>query len=169
MSATGRRQVITTAIAAPAMADTSTSNLEVTATVPTACFVETTTVAFGNLNIDGSPTDGAGGIDVTCTSGTAWTAVAAAGAGEDATVGGRKMTRVSGLGEVLNYNLYIDTGRSVIWQDDPGDGEGQDEPPLYTGIGTGSAQIFSVYGRVPGGQTVPPGDYADTVIVTLHH
>jgi spore coat protein U-like protein len=64
----------------------------------------------------------------------------------------------------LAYNLFSDSARSQVW------GNG-------TGGSTRVSQTFSsllivdrtltVYGRIPAGQNVPAGAYADTIIVTV--
>lgn len=144
-----------------AMAATDTATLDVSATVTSNCDVSTTALAFGNVDVtSGSDTDGTGGISVTCTSGTAWTATADVGAGIDATLISRKMTDGTNL---LNYSLYTDDTYDTVWGDGAGGTTG-----TITGTGDGSAQDTTIYGRVPLGQTtLPAGDYSDTVTVTV--
>jgi spore coat protein U-like protein len=143
--------------AAPAYATTATSTLDVSATVTSSCAVTTSALDFGNVDVtSGSNADGTGSISVTCTNGTAWAAAADAGAGTGATVASRKMTSGANL---LNYALYSDSSRTTVW----GDGVGE----TIDGTGTGTAQSTTIYGRVPSGQTVPAGGYADTVNVTV--
>jgi spore coat protein U-like protein len=66
----------------------------------------------------------------------------------------------------LEYNLYSDAGRTLIW----GDGGGG------TGLVGGSIKVAGrqtiskdhpVYGRMPAQQDAGPGNYADTIVVTL--
>jgi spore coat protein U-like protein len=143
--------------AAPAYAATASNTLDVSATVTSNCAVTTTALAFGNINVTtGADFDTTGGISVTCTNGTAWTAEADAGGGTGATTAVRKMTSGSDL---LNYALYSDSGRTTIW------GTGASEDIASTG--TGVAQAMTIYGRVPSGQTAPAGAYTDTVNVTV--
>lgn len=143
-----------------AEAGTATSNLSVTATVTANCTVSTSAVAFGNVNtITGGNVDASGGITVTCTNGTSWTAAAGAGSGTGATIATRKMA--SG-GNLLNYSLYTDSGRTSVW------GDGTSGNVTITGTGNGGAQSTTIYGRVPSGQTsAPAGSYSDTVAVTV--
>lgn len=147
-------------VAAPALAGTTSSNLSVTATVSATCTVSTSTVAFGTVNtISGSNVDATGGITVTCTNGSAWTAAAGAGSGTGATFAARKMT--SGA-NVLTYSLYTDSARANLW------GDGTTGNVIISGTGTGAAQNVTIYGRVGAGQTsVPAGSYSDTVAVTV--
>lgn len=141
-------------------AATTSSTLSVDATVTANCTVSTSALAFGNVNpLSGSDIDGAGGISVTCTSGTAWTAAAGIGSGSGASFASRRLTSGSNL---LNYNLYTDAARSSVW------GDGTASTATIGGTGNGSAQSATVYGRIGSGQTgVPPGSYADTVSVTV--
>lgn len=149
------------ATAAPANAATTGDNLAVSATVTSNCTLSTTAVAFGSVDVtSGADTDNTGGITVTCTAGTDWSASADAGAGTGATLASRKMANGTDL---LSYVLYTDTGRTSIW----GDGVGG-TTALISDTGSGTAQSKTIYGRVPSGQTgAPAGSYADTVAVTV--
>jgi len=147
--------------ATPATAATTTSSLEVSATVSASCSVSTTAVGFGDVAVlSGANDDATGGLSVTCTNGTAWSASANAGSGTGATLTDRKMTSGTNL---LSYDLYTDSGRTIIW------GDGADATTgKISGTGTGSAQANTIYGRVPSGQnTAAVGSYADTVTVTV--
>lgn len=143
-----------------AHAATTSSTMNVSATVTANCTVSTSAVAFGSVNpLSGSNVDASGGITVTCTSGTGWTATAGVGAGSGASYAARRMTAGSDL---LSYNLYTDSARTSVW------GDGSGSTATIAGTGTGAGQNVTVYGRVGSGQsTVPPGSYADTVAVTV--
>lgn len=145
--------------ASPAFAQTATANLGVSAEVTENCTVSTTAVAFGNVDVtSGSSDDATGAISVLCSNGTDWSASADAGEGVGASLLVRKM---SNGGNVLNYALYTEATRTTIW------GDGTDGSTI-DGTGTGAAQSRTIYARVPAGQgAVPPGSYADTVIVTV--
>jgi spore coat protein U-like protein len=146
---------------APANATTAPGSLGVSADVADTCVLTTSPIAFGTVDVtSGANTDATGGIAVTCTNGTAWSASADAGLGSGATLSLRKMTSGSDL---LDYALYTDTGHSSVW----GDGVGG-TTALISDTGTGTSQSKTIYGRVPSGQTsVPVGNYADTVAVTV--
>jgi spore coat protein U-like protein len=143
-----------------ANAATVGSSLGVNATVTANCTISTTALAFGNVNtLSGSNVDGTGGLSITCTNGTGWSASADLGGGTGASFASRKMAFGS---ELLNYSLYTDSARSSVW------GDGTGSTSLFSGTGNGSSQAVTVYGRVPSGQTsVPAGSYADTVAVTV--
>ena len=80
-----------------------------------------------------------------------------AGTGTGATVAVRKMT--SGA-NTITYSLYKDAARTTVW----GNTFNTD---TVAATGTGVAQTYDVYGRVPPQTTPQPGTYTDTIIVTL--
>jgi spore coat protein U-like protein len=144
----------------PAMAATVSNNLAVNATVTANCTITTSALAFGSVDtLSASPVDGSGGIVVTCTNGTAWTAAANVGGGAGATFAVRRMT--SGA-NTLNYSIYTTAARTTGW------GDGTGTTATLGNTGTGAAQNVTVYGRIPGSQSsAPAGAYSDTVAVTI--
>jgi spore coat protein U-like protein len=149
--------------AAPAFAADASSSLDVNATVAANCTVSASAVAFGDVDVtSGQAVQGTGSVSVTCTSGTAWTAAADAGAGSGADLAVRKMADGANL---LNYKLFIDSARTQVW----GDGV-EGATATFSDSGTGTAQTKTVYGLIPASQTgVPAGEYADTVQVTVSY
>jgi spore coat protein U-like protein len=145
---------------APAFAATVGGTLATSATVTANCTVSTTPLAFGNVDsTSASNVDASGGLTITCTNGSAWSASAGVGAGSGASYATRKMTAGANL---LSYNIYTSAARTTVW------GDGTASTAAIPGTGTGSAQSVTVYGRVGGGQnTVPVGSYVDTVAVTI--
>ena len=143
-----------------AQAATVSSTMSVTATVTANCTISTSALAFGNVNtISGANVDGTGGLTITCTNGTPWSAAAGVGAGSGASYANRRMTSGANL---LNYNIYTTAARTTVW------GNGTAGTSAVAGTGSGTAQAVTVYGRVASGQTgVPAGAYADTVSVTV--
>lgn len=150
----------TAGLSGQAHAQTANSSLGVSATVTANCTVSTSPVAFGSVNtLSGSAVDATGGITVTCTNGTDWTASAGPGGGSGASLATRKM---SAGGDKLNYSLYTDSSRSSVW------GDGSGSTASIADEGTGTAQNVTIYGRVLSGQTnAPAGSYSDTVSVTV--
>lgn len=149
--------------ATPAHAVDTTASLSTSATVTSNCAVTTTAVAFGNVDVTlNANSDATGTFSVTCTNGTGWTAKANLGSGTGASITTRKMTSGTNL---LDYTLYTDTARTIIWGDGTvGNGS------TITGTGTGNAVSTTIYGRVPSGQTTKlVGSYADTVTVTVSY
>jgi spore coat protein U-like protein len=92
-----------------------------------------------------------------CVNGTNWTIALGAGTGSGATPYNRSMT----AGPYhLAYALYSDAARTKIW----GNTAGTD---TVSGVGDGTPQIVSVYGRVPAGALPGVGIYADTVVASI--
>ena len=74
----------------------------------------------------------------------------------------RRMQRAGGS-ETLDYNLYVDAGLGAVW----GDGT--------AGTATQSSRVtqnkawnVTIYGSMPGLQDVPPGDYTDSIGITIN-
>lgn len=148
------------AAAAPASAQTATSTMDVGAVVTNSCVVSTTAINLVNVNlISTAARDATGGMAVTCTNGAGWSAAADAGKGTGATPGARQM--VSGA-DVLDYALYSDTARTVLW------GDGTAGTTAITGTGTGVVDNRVIYASVlPGQVTAHAGTYADQINVTV--
>lgn len=67
---------------------------------------------------------------------------------------------------VMNYNLYRDSGRSQVWGQTPG----VDAMTItVTGIPNNGSKnaTFTVYGRIPAQQNVGVGGYSDSVQMTI--
>lgn len=142
-------------LAGPVLAATSTGSLTVTATVASTCSVNSPTLAFGTYN-PVSASDSTTDISVTCTNTTPYTVGLDAGSGTGASVTDRKMMNGA---NILNYTLYSDSGRTTNWGNTAGS--------WMSATGDGSAQLHTVYGRVPASQFVDPGSYSDTVVITV--
>ncbi|MEA3017302.1 MAG: hypothetical protein QOI38_2024 [Sphingomonadales bacterium] len=149
------------AAATPAFAQTAQGDLSVSASVSKNCIVSASPMSFGSVDVtNGQSVDSTAELSVRCTSGTDWTATADAGLGTGATTAARRMQNGANL---LGYTLYTDSARTNVWDD--GEGEAAN---AIEGVGNGSAQLATIYGRVFSGQnSLPSGDYADTVQVTV--
>ncbi|WP_407809904.1 spore coat protein U domain-containing protein, partial [Staphylococcus aureus] len=66
-------------------------------------------------------------------------------------------------GHQLNYNLYTDNARTIVWGDGTG-GTSKVSTPL-NGLLSFSVSV-PVYGRIPARQWVAAGPYSDSVVVT---
>jgi spore coat protein U-like protein len=148
-------------LAAPALAQTATANLSVTATVTKNCSITTTAVAFGSYDPivanATTPLDGSGSVVVTCTKG-AGTRIDL-GLGSNAAGSVRQML---GGADLLTYELYTDSGHSTVWGSGAGAGQTIATAPNK------NPRTFTVYGRVPAGQDVGAASYADTVVATIN-
>jgi spore coat protein U-like protein len=156
-----RTTVVSTCLAgalfvAPALAATTTTNLNVSASVVDTCVVSASNVNFGTYG--GTQLDGAGTVSVTCTNLAAYTVELDAGGGAGASVASRKLTGPAS--QTINYSLYKDAARTTLWGTVAGS-------QSVAGTGTGTQQVLNVYGRMPASQTPGAGTYNDTVIVTV--
>lgn len=140
-------------------AATGTGTLNVSAVVPDYCELTSSSV---NLNLGSylptttSTTNAT--IQVRCTVGTA--ANVGLGLGLNASGSTRRMQHATDPTVYLNYELYKADG-STIWQA-PG------QAGVVSVTGDGSAQGFSVVGKIPSSQwSIKKGNYSDTVVITV--
>ena len=73
----------------------------------------------------------------------------------------RAMKLLSG-DDYLNYELYQDIVRTTLWGST---GETLFVPPVAPDT---KPRSFFVFGRIPAGQTIASGDYADTVMAIVN-
>jgi spore coat protein U-like protein len=130
-----------------------------------ACSVGVGPVAFGMYQ-RGTPaaTAGQGAIGLQCPNlAGATTVTISLGPG---LYGPSVAARAMGAGASrLAYGLYTDAARTTIW----GDGSAASatvSDVLAAGVGPVN-RVYPVYGRLPAGQSVPPGSYADSLLVTV--
>ena len=144
--------------AGPAYAASTTSTFAVQATITATCTINSaSTLNFGTLGVLAANTDQTSTLQVTCTNTTPYNIGLDVGTGSGATVAVRKLT--SG-GATVNYTLYSDSGRTTVW----GTTIGTD---TVAATGSGAGQNYTVYGRIPAQTTPAPGNYADTITVTV--
>ena len=148
-------------MAAPALAQTATANLSVSATVAKNCSITTTAVAFGSydpiVTNAVAPLDGTGTVVVTCTKG-AGTRIDL-GLGANASGATRRMT---GGTDFLTYELYQNAPRTTVW------GSGAVAGQTIAAAPSKAARTFTVYGRIAGAQDVAAASYNDTVVATIN-
>lgn len=138
-------------------AATAVGNFQVQINIQAACIVSSATdLNFGNVGVLSAVVDATSTISVQCTNTTPYTIGLNQGV-NGATVTTRQM---SGTGGLLNYALFRDASRTLNW----GTTVGSD---TVAGIGNGSAQSFTVYGRVPSQTTPSPALYTDTITITV--
>lgn len=118
------------------------------------CLITAQNIDFGSRGVLRSNTDANGSLSVTCTPGTAYTV--GLDAGLYAGTPGRQMANGSAR---IAYELHRNAARTQPWSTAVGQMAG--------GTGAGSAQAFTVYGRVPPQPSPAPGTYADTVVATV--
>jgi spore coat protein U-like protein len=125
--------------------------------VVTSCTVSASALNFGTYT-SSSASDVNTTVSVLCSFGTAYNVGLDAGLGAGATVANRKVTSGANL---LNYSLYQDAARTVVWGNTNGSN-------TLSGTGSGVTQALTVYGRVFSGQSAALGNYQDTITVTVY-
>ena len=148
--------------AAPSMAvaDSNTSDLYISASVPNSCTISAGALNFGTYN-PASVTSATGTVTTNCTVNTNAVITLNQGvfsaSGSSDTAPSRRL--YNGNVGYLSYTLYQNSGKTTIWGNSTGTG--------VTVTGTGSNQSTSVYGIIPADQSVPEGSYSDSVVATV--
>ncbi len=149
------------ALAVPARAGSDTADLQVTATVIPSCVISTQPVAFGAYDPivanATSPADTAGSVTIACTRGSSQTIEL--GLGANASGNTRRLS--DGSGGTLVYGLFQDNDRGESW----GTGLPAVSPSAAPSV---DARTFTIFGRIPAGQDIAIGQYADTVVATVN-
>ncbi len=144
-------------VAATSEAQTETGQLTVTATVLSSCALEGGTLDFGTyISGQSEALDATGRISYVNCSGRLTFEL---DGGSTGNVGSRRM---NGPDATLSYQIYRSAARSSVW----GTGGDAFVLPLPEGSNPASGDLV-VYGRIPGGQSVPGGSYTDIVNITL--
>jgi spore coat protein U-like protein len=147
----------------PASAASATATLSVSATISSNCTISTSAVGFPAYDPivahATTPDDStSGSVTIICTKGTAPSV--GLGLGSNASSSQRRMR--NGTSNYLEYALYQDVNRTTVW--------GDSGSALFSpGAAPSKApRTYTVYGRIPAGQDLPAGIYADTVVATVN-
>jgi spore coat protein U-like protein len=130
------------------------------ARVEATCTVSATGVNFGTYNVFDSNADTSTGTVTYRCGNTDHDIQITISKGSSSTYNPRTLTKSS---EILQYNLFRDSGFATIWGDGTG-GTGtytQHNPPNQD-------VMLTVYGRISALQDVSAGSYGDTVVVTVN-
>jgi spore coat protein U-like protein len=156
----------------PALAQTATTNVSVTASIANTCTITNTAVALGVydpvVTNAATPLDGSGSVTITCTRG-AVTSISL-GLGTHATGTQRRMS--DGVPDFMNYELYQPPSTTpatacsyagpTVW--------GTAGANLFVPAAAPStaARSYNICGRIAGGQDLPSGSYTDLVVATVN-
>ena len=142
----------------PSHAATTTSTFTVQITVTSSCVINSAAMLnFGSQGVITANVDQTTTLSVQCTNTTPYNIGLDVGTGSGATVAARKMT---GGGATITYSLYSNAARTTVWGNTVGTN-------TVAATGTGAAQSYTVYGRVPAQTTPAPASYTDTITVTV--
>jgi len=131
----------------------------VSATVLNDCNISASNIDFGTSGVLGSDLIANGTVSAQCTAGDSYSIALNSGTTPGATLADRRM--LSGGSSVVHYQLYTAANFSTVW----GDGTAGTAP--ISGVGTGSGQSYTVYGRVAAQSTPAPGSYTDVITATI--
>lgn len=144
-----------------------------------ACNQSLTDIGFGVITqLDPQPTDVQGTITVECQAEAADLAGLPPTAIVDyqiridgGTAGNVVLRALQGPGATLRYNIYTDPGRQSVWGDGGNGTTTQSGQFVFTADevlqGTPKSAGHLSYARIPPNVNVVPGQYSDTVTVTL--
>lgn len=139
-------------------ATTTTGSFNVQVTIAATCVIDSASLLnFGTQGVLAANIDQTSTITVTCTATTPYDI------GLDKGVNGASVTtrQMKDAGtDLINYSLFSDSGHTTNW----GNTIGTD---AVHATGTGSAQAFTVFGRIPPQASQPPGLYTDTITITV--
>ena len=144
-------------------AATSSTTMTVTATVLTACTLQTNPLVFGSYDTTAaSDLTASTTVEVLCNGlSNAYTISMSTGLGANATFAARQLTAA---GQSINYSIYTNANTSNVW------GDGTSTTSIVSGSGTtGVVRSYPVYGKIFNNQPAAPGIYSDTVTVTLSY
>jgi spore coat protein U-like protein len=129
------------------------------------CTMNATPINFGNYDVFlSTPLDAVGTITINCDRHVR-TATVTLNQGLYGTFNPRKMKRSGGT-DLLNYNVYTDVTRTVIF----GDGSGGSSRVFVNRPGPANRNWsgnISMYARIPPSQNVSVGTYSDTLTATV--
>ena len=138
-----------------AHAATATSNFTARIVIQNDCTVSSPNdLDFGTVGLLNSNKDTSMDFTVTCTNGAAYTIAMDNGQNANGTT-----NRMKNGSEYVSYELYQDSSYGTVW----------DASSTVGSTGTGTAQTFTVYGRVPPQATPSAGTYTDTVTITVSY
>ena len=156
------RYSYTDTIACNGVAGTQASDTFVaTGSIAETCAVEADDLAFGTEARLDADVDATSQVRTSCSTGLAYSVALGTGGGGD--FAARRMAHSSFPAELVGYQLFADAARTQIW------GDGSGGTVAVGGTGNGSPQAETVHGRVPPQTTPRPGDYSDTVVVTVSY
>lgn len=129
------------------------------------CSAGGNTVAFGNYNVlSSTPTDGSATLSVTCNDLISilvdYTITLSTGSSGNYTA-----RTMQNAGRNLQYNLYTDAARTIVWGNGSGGSSSVVDGYLLSVLSI--TKFYTVYGRVPAQQVVPIGGYSDSIVMTV--
>jgi spore coat protein U-like protein len=126
------------------------------------CTVSASGLDFGTFSL--SELTSVGSIIVTCQGNGTFSYMLSASTGGSGSYAPRQMTGPPD--GMLAYNLYLDPAFTQIFGDGTG-GSSLFKGKVQISGGSMASQNVSVYGQVPAQSTPAPGQYSDTLVLTI--
>jgi spore coat protein U-like protein len=137
--------------------NSTASNVAVQDYAPSACSVSVSALGFGNYT--GAVIQAQTTVTATCSLTSPYTIALGGGS----YLNGVQRRMGDTLGDYIPYALYSNSTRTTAW------GDGSALGATVAGTGTGVAQNYPVYGSTGAQSATPPGNYADSVVVTVSY
>ena len=154
-------------VSATSYAGTATGTMAVSTSVLMSCTISAGAMTFASYDPTATvDNDATATITSTCTAGgaaiiTMSQGSRAQGGSTDAAPLRAMFNGSEGAPEDLLYQLYSDSAGGTVW--------GNTDATGKSITADGTAQTFTVYGRIPKDQTVTAGSFTDSVAVTLSY
>lgn len=149
-----------TLLASHTMADTtSTTIVAGSAKINSTCTVSVLPIDFGTIKSN-SQNQQSTILTSTCTKGTTFSIALSSGNSSDFS---NRYMNLSDNSDQLKYNIYFDAFYNNII------GDGNNNTVTINDTGTGSDQNYTLFGKIPTGQYVSPGNYSDLITATLSY
>ncbi len=152
------------AVSGPASAASQTTNLNVSAILLPGCSVSTAPVSFG-ATVGSDVTYATGDVTVACNTGIVYNIALNAGNNYGAD---RRLSNGQPSPAYVEYQLHKDSSYATWWGDSDF-GNTYSWGSSLADTGTSVSQSHTVYGVLAQVTGQPPGDYTDTVTVTVHY
>jgi spore coat protein U-like protein len=149
--------------ASPILAAVAAAFFAATPGAAQSCSISTISgVSFGSYDaLNANPLDQTGSISYQCSILYIGTVTIDLSTGGSGSYSPRRMQKAAAT---LQYNLYRDATRLLIWGNGTG-GTSRYGPVIPI---LGLPQTLTIYGRIPAQQTSPVGNYTDTVVATIN-
>lgn len=146
------------AIATPALAESNSATMSVSAVIQNNCNVAASPMSFSGANVtNAASVSGTARISVNCTSSTAFTVDMDRGANAS----GAQRRMVNENGEYLDYEIFSDASRTKEW--------GRSAQSVSDKIEGASRKEMIAYGRINAvTKATQSGIYRDTITVTVN-
>lgn len=139
--------------------ESRTATFTVNLVIEADCTIAADPLDFGTTGVLDSNLDAQSDLTVRCTNTTPYTIGLDAGDVANSTVADR-LLQGTATASTVAYQLYQDASRTTVWGNTP-------DTDTVGGVGTGSDQTVTVYGRVPTQDSPEPDTYAATVTATV--